>query len=280
MSRISDFVAGRTPAELYERYLSPGLFVPWAEELIAMAPPRGAALDIACGTGVVSRALARREEVTGVSAIDVAPPMIALAAKLAADEKLADRISFKEASALDLPFDDDAFDCAWCQQGVQFFPDRAQAMREARRVLKPGGAFVAAVWTAAGDGNPVLGALANSIAKRLGEDLLPLGPASFPDPEALRSVVEEAGFTVRALERREVMTMLPDVETFVLFDVLFLGRPGADGTLQPVLDPDDAASDDVVEALIADMTAELGPYIQHDGALKSPKTANVIIAEA
>lgn len=280
MTLMTDFIGGRSPPELYETYLSPGVFAPFADDLLASQPPTGDCLDIACGTGVVSRKLARHDAVERVSAIDVAAPMIAHATKLATAEGLADRIEYNVASALDLPFCDDRFDTAYCQQGIQFFPDRVQALLEVRRVLRPGGLFCAAVWTAATDGNPVFAAFEAILARRFGDDLAPLGPFAFGSRSALQSIVEESGLALQSLERHEADAKLPDVASFVLFDLMFIGRPGADGELQPIIAPDDASANGEIREIIAEMENALQAYVQDDGSLLAPMTAHILSAEA
>ena len=101
-------------------------------------------LETAAGSGVVTRALApilspdARYVVT-----DLNQPMLDYAA---ARQGRDDRISWRKADAQALPFEDAAFDLVCCQFGVMFFPDRPSAYREARRVLKPGGAFLFNAW--------------------------------------------------------------------------------------------------------------------------------------
>lgn len=277
MSKISDFIAGRTPPELYETYLTPGLFAPWAEDFAAFAEPGGRYLDIACGTGAVSRAIAGRlEDNVSIKAVDVAPLMIEAARRYTRTPA----VEFELASADALPFDDASFDGAFCQQGLQFFPDKEKAFQEARRVIKPGGFFAASVWLPVEESSPVFRAFADSIARHLGEDLLPLGPFSFGDAERLRARAEEAGFKIDSLERRTKQAALPGIEDLVLFDFLFLGRPGPEGALQPIFKPDDPAGDAVVDKIVADMTVRLGEYVNADGTLSAPMTAAVQIARA
>ncbi len=280
MSLISDFIAGRTPPDLYETYLSKGLFMPWADPLIEAVAASGACLDIACGMGVISRKLSDLPEVATISSIDVAPPMIAKAEALQREKDYAPRAKFQVASALELPFDEDIFDVALCQQGLQFFPDKVLALREAARVLKPGGSLGAAVWTSAHDGNPVFGAFEDILARNIGSDIVPIAPFSYGDPDEIRSVAEQAGLDVQAVERREMITTLPAVRDFVLFDVIFLGRPDADGALQAVIDPEDDAADELIEMIIAELTDAVRQYAQDDGTLKSPTTTHFLLAKS
>lgn len=254
--------------------------MPWSDPLIEAVAASGACLDIACGTGVVSRKLSDLPEVATISSVDVAPPMIAKAETLQREKDYALRAKFQVASALELPFDEDIFDVALCQQGLQFFPDKVLALREAARVLKPGGRLGAAVWTSAHDGNPVFGAFEDILARNIGSDIVPIAPFSYGDPEEIRSVAEQAGLDVQAVERREMITTLPAVRDFVLFDVIFLGRPDADGALQPVIDPEDDTADELIETIIAEMTDAVHQYVQDDGTLKSPTTTHFLLAKS
>jgi ubiquinone/menaquinone biosynthesis C-methylase UbiE len=115
----------------YERYLVPEFFVPCAEQLVRLAAPAAGerAVDLACGTGVVARRLADRG--LSVTGVDVTDAMVAFAA--AAEP----RVDWRVAAAGALPLGDGTVDVVCCQQGLQFFPDPAGAMRDVHRVLDP-----------------------------------------------------------------------------------------------------------------------------------------------
>ncbi len=281
MTRIQDFLADRPMPEIYETYLSPGIFVPFAHALIGPGPVFGRLLDLACGTGVVSRMLARRlARGARIDALDVAPPMLDLADRLAAAEAVRGRMAFHQGSADALPFEDGTFDGAYCQQGLQFFPDKLKALKEVRRVLKPGSLLRASVWTDAQDGNDAFGAFETLAGRLLGEDLVPLGPFAFGDMGVLRDLFSSAGFTLRRLERVKKTVRLTDIETFVLFEMMFLGRPGPNGQLMPVVAPDDPQGDKVVDALVEHLSGILSHHLDADGILVTPMTAHVILAQA
>src|SRR5439155_11949491 len=113
-------------------------------------------LDVACGTGVVARAAAERVGAAGrVIGIDLNPGMIAVARSL--PEPAGASIEWVERSALDLRLQDATMDVALCQQGLQFFPDKALAMREMRRVLARGGRLALSVWNGVGLYNSAVG---------------------------------------------------------------------------------------------------------------------------
>ena len=128
-----------TGAEAYERYMVPIHCVALAEDLVdrVNVRPRERVLDVACGTGVVSRRAAQRVGSFGqVTGIDLNPEMIDVARSAAA---YIDQIEFLEGSALELPVADGRYDVALCQQAIMFLPDRERAAREMYRALKPGG---------------------------------------------------------------------------------------------------------------------------------------------
>ena len=276
MSIILEFVGGRLPPDLYDAYLSP-LFETWSDILIEETPPGGRVLDVACGTGIVSRKLATQAGVELVEAIDVAPPMIDKAKALTQSDL---PVTFQIASADNLPFEDNHFGAAYCQQGLQFFPDKVAALRETARVVAPGGKLAFAVWTHANSGNPVFGAFEDIIARELGVDLVPFGPFAFGDPHQIKSVAAEAGLQNVQVDRREAITPLPDPRTLVLFDLLFLGRPDSDGNLQPLFDPADGSKDGLIESLISNFEKAVERFQQPDGTLRAPSAAHVLTATA
>ena len=124
------------PGEVYERELVPALFGRWASDLVEAAGIRegGRVLDVACGTGAVTRVAATRAGPAGrVVGLDVNPNMLAAARSAVRDRA----IEWREGSAHEMPFPDASFDVVLCQQGLQFFPDRAAGLREMCRVLVP-----------------------------------------------------------------------------------------------------------------------------------------------
>ena len=137
------------PAASYERDMVPVLFAPWVDPLLSAARPGRSAriLDLACGTGVVARSVARAANGDGrVAGLDLNPAMLDVARDMSTREGL--RIDWHEGRAESLPFAAGSFDLVLCQQGLQFFVDRAAALAESRRVLARGGRIALSVWTA------------------------------------------------------------------------------------------------------------------------------------
>ncbi|MGN6408957.1 MAG: class I SAM-dependent methyltransferase [Curtobacterium sp.] len=164
------FQVDRETARRYDVTSAP-IMMPFVEFLAHEAGPLGSVLDLACGTGYVADAVARRRG-TGadVVASDVNPAMLAVA------RDRADRdFTVVRAEASSLPFVDDTFDVVLCQQGLQFFPDLSAALSEITRVLRPGGRLLATVWTDR-PSNPYLQAQAEAVADAFPDR--PVGPAA------------------------------------------------------------------------------------------------------
>lgn len=182
---------GVTPAavpRVYQEYLVPGMFEALTTRVVSRLEisPGTRVLDVACGTGVLSRALARAgAEVTG---LDLTAPMLAIAREYSPE------IEFVEASADAIPFGDDSFDAATCQQGLQFFPNRQLALTQIRRVVKPGGTVVIACWCDPHQGG--IGAVARALTKHAGEDVgaMMMAPFVINRESDLQALLEEVGF--------------------------------------------------------------------------------------
>jgi ubiquinone/menaquinone biosynthesis C-methylase UbiE len=137
-------------AKLYETQLVPLIFQPYAADLASRLTashlktiPLSNVLEIAAGTGVVTRALAAQlPEQVSIVATDLNQAMLDQGAAIGTKRP----VERRQADAMQLPFGDGTFDAVVCQFGVMFFPDKAKAFSEARRVLKRGGLFIFNVW--------------------------------------------------------------------------------------------------------------------------------------
>jgi ubiquinone/menaquinone biosynthesis C-methylase UbiE len=181
--------------ENYDRYLGPVMFKPWAEDLVLRLAGRKyeRVLEIACGTGIVSRRLRDAlPATTEIIATDLNPDMFEFAKrKFRRDEN----ITWQQADASALPFPDCSFDAAVCQFGVMFVPDKAAAMRESFRVLRSGGVFLFNVWDSF-KANPFAQIAHTTISSFFDHDppgfyLIPFG---FHDSTVIRGMLQDAGF--------------------------------------------------------------------------------------
>ncbi|RFC68437.1 MULTISPECIES: class I SAM-dependent methyltransferase [Mesorhizobium] len=202
--------AGSVP-ENYDRYMVPLIFDFYANDIAQQAAsfsPK-AVLEIAAGTGVVTRALAPKLAADAAYVVtDLNPAMLDYAASRQPPDS---RIQWKQADAMALPFDDAAFDLACCQFGAMFFPDRTSGYREVKRVLKPGGRFLFNVWDRIEEN-----VFAQDVLDALGE-IFPDDPPRFItrtphgyfDTGLIRSQLEEAGFSDVAIETKAEQSRAP-----------------------------------------------------------------------
>lgn len=141
----SDKVFTGSIPKLYDSVLVPLIFQPYATDLVLRLQPGSwtRVLEIAAGTGVVTRALASTLPAgIGIVATDLNQAML----EQASAAGTARPVEWQQADAMQLPFGDATFDAVVCQFGVMFFPDKAAAFAQALRVLRPGGTFLFNVW--------------------------------------------------------------------------------------------------------------------------------------
>lgn len=263
MSQVQNTTTGENPAEAYERYFVPGMFVAWSQVLLEQAAPQSGeqVLDVACGTGVVARHVAPKVGSTGlVVALDINPAMLAVARSTPASSGAP--ITWQEGSALALPFPDETFDLVLCQQGLQFFPDRVVALKEMRRVLRPRGRITLSVLQAL-QYNPIYEALYNAAARRLGTTAFALAsPFSLNDPDELRGLFQTTGFQQVEVAPAIITARFPEPARFVQMTVL-----SSAAVLPAFGQLDSEARKALVEAVTQDIEPVLRSYTDGDAIL-------------
>ena len=150
-ARSDGFAHQGSQLDNYARFMLRQLFEPWAAELLARAEirPGDQVLDVASGLGPVARLAAAAAGPGGrVVASDISAPMLAAAAARPVPDARWAPIEYLECSATAIDAGDDSFDVVLCQQGIQFFGDRAAAVREMSRTAKPNGVVAVEVWAA------------------------------------------------------------------------------------------------------------------------------------
>ena len=263
-----------TPPQVYEQVLVPAVLRSLSERVLDLAAPREGerVLDLACGTGLLARDVAPIVGSSGdVVGVDVLPGMLAVANSLPAPDGASIEWREGDATALDLP--DASFDLVLCQQGLQFFPDREATAGEIRRVLAPGGRFVAAVWQGI-EHQPFWRGFTGVEAR----NLAPMGltpedvtlPFSWGEPEALRTLLEGSGFDGVEVSTAMLMANFA-AETFV--DDLEYPY----GALVPGFLEDPDAFESYVAAVKEQSVDVLEPYIRGD-RLMFETPANLVIA--
>jgi ubiquinone/menaquinone biosynthesis C-methylase UbiE len=200
-------------AENYDRYFVPAIGAPLAADLIDLAELRTGerVVDVACGTGVVTRLAASQVGAKGVVVgVDGNPEMLAVA-RTAADDST---IDWYEASADALPLSDGVFDIAFCQLGLQFFRDRAIALREMRRVLADGGRVLVNL---PGPTPSVFTVLDEALARHVGPEASRFVRAVFSlhDPGEVAELLTGAGFDAVDIRSSVKTLRLPAPERFL-----------------------------------------------------------------
>ncbi len=210
MLEADKLFAGSIP-ENYDRYMVPLIFAPYAADMArrAAALSPGAVLEIAAGSGVVTRALAPRlRSDASYTVTDLNQPMIDYAASQQPPDA---RITWRQADALGLPFEDASFDLVCCQFGAMFFPDRVRGYREARRVLKRGGHFLFSVWDRIEE-NVFADDVTNALARIFPNDpprFMARTPHGYHDTALIRSELDDAGFSRVTIETRAEQSPAP-----------------------------------------------------------------------
>ena len=205
MSTSDTVFAGSIPA-IYDRYMVPLIFAPYAQEVArraeAFAPKH--ILEVAAGTGVVTEALHRSMPDAEIVATDLNPPMLQFASERVRSHK----VRFQQADALDLPFEDSSFDLVVCQFGVMFFPEKVRGHAQARRVLRDGGKCLLVIW------DSVERNLATKVAGAAVAKLFPDEPAAFyeripfryHDKAVIEADLRAAGFDDVRIETVELLS--------------------------------------------------------------------------
>ena len=253
----------------YENYLGPLLFESYAADLAGRLEidPGGALLETACGTGIATEFLRRSiPSDVEIVATDVSEPMLEQARARRSD---LEQVSFRHADAAALPFPDDAFDGVVQQFGLMFVPDKLQSLREAHRVLRPGGRLVFSVWDDLAS-NPYVQVAQDAIAGFFEAEppqFLYL-PWSYHDHATLRELVAEAGFV-----RCELDTVAHQAERPTSRDAA-MGLVRGNPTILDIRKRAQATPAEVVDAVAESLGQAFG-----EEPFRAPMQAIVVTAE-
>lgn len=268
---VPPFKSSSVP-HFYDDFFVPRLYQPWGEVLVegVQLGIGESVLDVACGPGSLTRICAAHVGPTGrVLGTDQSADMLAVAREKTGIP-IAARIAYKQASAEALPAETSGFDAVVCQHGLQFFADRAAALREMKRVLQPFGRLGVAVWGS-------LEQCTQDHALHRAFERAGLGrfcetwraPFAFSDPAALRHALEGAGFTEVNVETRKRPLRFEGGVRQVVASLY--------GTL--LAEPIYSLQREGRTALFAAAEQELAPFLV-DGAVVTEMVANLAWARA
>jgi ubiquinone/menaquinone biosynthesis C-methylase UbiE len=253
----------RTAAEVYEAFFLPALFQQWASRVADAAgiQPGQRVLDVACGTGVLARAVAERVGSAGVVVgVDVNEGMLAVA------RRKAPAIEWKQGRAEALPFDSDSFDAVVSQFGLMFFEDRRAALQEMVRVVRPSGRLAVAVWDSL-DHTPGYAAMTDLLQQLFGDQVAQAlrAPYVLGDRERLRSLFAEAGISDAQITTQAGTARFPSIQSWIYTDI-------KGWTLADVLE------DAQFDLLLKEAERVLRRFVTADGTVAFSAPAHIVTA--
>jgi SAM-dependent methyltransferase len=254
-----------TPGEVYEQQMVPAIFARWAP-LVADAAGLQAGervLDLACGTGALTRVVADRVGAGGrVVGVDLSAGMLARARAGSSGQ-----IELLQGDATALPLPDACFDAVVCQQGFQFFSDKPAALREIRRVLVGGGSLTLAVWRGI-EQSPGFRVLQEALARHVSPENATLAPFRWGDGSIIRALVVNAGFQNVQVRAEVKLTRFQSAEHFVRsFAAGSSSRIGAVSELTP----------ETIEETVREVAERTQHYVDDEG-WATPHASNIITA--
>ena len=273
MEKDITITAAYKAAEVYEKFIVPGVFRYWTPQLLKRAQPKTGeeVLDVACGTGVVARAVVplvgKKGKVTG---LDINPAMLAIACQQFDDH--CDDIDWREGMAENLPFPANSYDLVTFQQGLQFFNDKPRAAGEMRRVLRGDGRAVVEVWQSM-QCNEFYESVFETLANTFGIPITDVsGPYDYGDPAELEELLLSAGFPHVKVEQVQQDVHYVESNRFVELTI------GGVAAVVPAFARMEAG---LQSELLKDASDKLRPMIQAhtmDGILSFPMFANIATA--
>lgn len=258
--------SGSVPAK-YDQLMVPLIFRPYAEESArrAAAMKPGRILETAAGTGAVTQALHEALPEVDIVATDLNQPML----DMAAERVKSDRVTFAQADAQELPFDDGAFDLVVCQFGSMFFPDKVRGHAEARRVLADGGHYMLAIWDRI-DRNHLTNAAQKILIDSFPDDppmFMTEGPFGYSDTHRIEQDLHDAGFETVDIETVELRSRSPSAHDAAT--ALCYGTP-----MGTELDEREPGS---LEEVFIRVAQALRAFEGPDG-IEAPMAAHIVIA--
>jgi ubiquinone/menaquinone biosynthesis C-methylase UbiE len=266
MSDSEDNATGqvsKSAAEIYDELFPAAIFAEWAPRVCDAAgiSPEMRVLDVACGTGVLTLVAAERVGPGGSAVgLDLNPGMLEVA------RHKAPHIEWRESPAESLPFEDGSFDAVVSQFGLMFFQDKAGAIAEMWRVLRPGGRMAVAVWDSL-ENVAGYAAVTNLLARLFGDAAANSlrSPYSLGDTTELGSLFRTAGVANASIATLAGKARYPSMRYWMEADI-------RGWTLADMID------DAQFEELVAAAESELSRFVAKDGRVEFDSPAHIISA--
>jgi ubiquinone/menaquinone biosynthesis C-methylase UbiE len=250
-------------AQVYEEFFVPALFQEWAGRVAGAAQiePGQRVLDVACGTGALTRVVAERVGPNGsVVGLDLNEGMLAVAKQKAPD------IEWKHAHAEALPFDDNSFDAVVSQFGFMFFQDQSAAVQEMARVLRAKGTLAVAVWDSL-QNTPGYAAMAGLLERLFGDQVAQAlqAPFTLGDTQALDALFRGADLDKVKVTTYDGLARFPSIRSWVFVDV-------KGWTLSDMID------EGQYQQLLQEAEKELAPFVTPQGTVEFHMPAHIVTA--
>ncbi len=255
--------------DAYEAQKVKSIFAPLAKATLSKVQIADGdrVLDVACGTGIVARSVRERFGPTiSICGVDLNDMMIAKARSLTRD--LPGHFDWHVADATNIPASSSSFSRAFCQQGLQYFPDDLAALSEMRRVLTDDGTLILTVWAPANEYFLAQSAaMSKYVSVEAGEKAL--APFAYPGARRLPELLEQLGFKNVTVDTVSVERVIIDAEHGIREDIL--GSP-----LGPMVDKEEPA---VMEKIVGDILSACTGYLQNAN-LVVPQHSTLVMASS
>jgi ubiquinone/menaquinone biosynthesis C-methylase UbiE len=263
MSKSERGQVTRSAAEVYEEFFVPALFQEWASRVAKAANISSGQriLDVACGTGVLTREIANRVGASGsVVGLDLNEGMLVVA------KRKAPEIEWRQGNVEALPFDSNSFDAVVCQFGLMFFENRLAAIKEMVRVLRQGGHLTIAVWDSL-ENTPGYAAVTELLERLFGDEAADSMRAPFVlgDTQVLQSLFTDAGVSSVQIKTLEGTARFPSISSWVYTDV-------RGWTLADMID------DTQYQLLLQEAENELRRFVTPEGTVAFRSPAHIVTA--
>ena len=250
-------------AEIYEEFYLPALFEEWPPRVIEAARIQSGqrVVDVACGTGVLARAVAERVGPEGSTVgVDINEGMLAVA------RAKSPGIEWRQAPAEKLPLDDDTIDSVVSQFGLMYFEDQQGALEEMIRVLRPGGNLAVAVWDTLKN-TPGYAAVTQLLQRLFGDEVANemKGPYSLGDKQVLQHLFASAGISGANIQTHEGTARFPSIEAWIHADI-------KGWTLADMID------DEQYELMLREARKELARFVTAEDTVAFPAPAHIVTA--